>query len=111
MKLNKFLGILFLSLSIIIIILASIWNNLKNNNVMATVIPKDNQKDYSPVIIRDYTTYFNILNKYQGEIRLKPEDFRDYDYILNFIPYQENLKIKKTHVIVSEEITVISKNK
>ncbi len=109
MKLNKFLGILFLSLSVIIIILVVIWHGLKENNIMSTVIPKDNQKDYNSIVIHDYPTYFTTINKYQGEIKLKPEDFRDYDYILNFIPYQNNLKIKKSHVIVGEEITVIYK--
>ena len=76
-------------------------NNNKTSIAEGIVIPKDNDKDYSIKFITNKKDFDELSNKFNVQDKLDVNDFEKYDYIIDFIPYDNNLLIKDIDLVIS----------
>ena len=83
-----------LTITLTIILLIATWLlKINQNGIESVVINKDNNISYEKEVIKDIGKYQEILSKYNILGKLTSNDFENNDYILDFIPYEENLEI------------------
>lgn len=107
MKKSKIIISLGLGITFLFILSVSVWAlEMHKNDIASALITKKNNLDYEPMIITNYEEYTSFLAKYRLWGKLKPRDFQNNDYIVDFVPYQKNLQILKITINLGEDITL-----
>ncbi len=79
-----------------------IANNSINqtNTIDGIVVNIGNNTDYTSKMLREYEEYQDLLKKHDISIEKKKmltkKDFKKYDYIIDYIPYDNDLKMTKS---------------
>ena len=111
MKKNwQLISFFVLTITLTIILLIATWL-LKNNQngIESVVIKQSNDISYEKEVIQDLSRYQEILNKYNIFGKLTNNDFKNNDYILDFIPYQKDLEIINIAVNIDNNGDVLIK--
>ena len=83
-----------ISITLVILLVIATWLTKKyDNNIESVVIVKDDNESYEKMVIRNYNDYQEVLTKYNILGKLRENDFTSNDYILDFIPYVEDMQI------------------
>ena len=100
-----FLGILIL-LAITLII--ATWLTFKNNNNIESVIvdSKINLANEN-LVLKNYEEYQAFLTKYDILGKLTNNNFTNYDYIIDVIPYENDLQIISININISNDFKII----
>lgn len=111
MKLNKYhilLGIIVVVVLAIAAFLGIILGNIgisRNYKTIAEgIIIEKKDEDYTSVLITNYDDYIKFLKKYNINERvfLTAGDLEKNDYIIDFILYDENLKIENIDLEIAD---------
>lgn len=109
MKTRNIIFIVSIIILITILIIVSFILNMHKTDIESAIIQKEDTMEYIPLFIGNYDEYNDILLKYHILGKLSNNDFYAQDYIVDFIPYQKNLKIINIDIQVSNKIKIIYK--
>ena len=72
------------------------------------IIPNDNNK-HSSVLLTAYTEYTDLLRDLgiARDVFLTSGNFDEYDYIVDYIYYEDDLKIEEINLNITDEGTII----
>ena len=91
---NSICTFFIISITLVILLVIATWLTKKyDNNIESVVIVKDDNESYEKMVIRNYNDYQEVLTKYNILGKLRENDFTSNDYILDFIPYVEDMQI------------------
>ena len=114
MKVTKYHFIISILIIAVISIAAflGIWlgNGAKWYRTIAEgIIIRDDNKEHESEVLTAYTEYTDLLSDLgiSRDVFLTAGNFDDYDYIVDYIYYDEDLKIEEISLQITEEGTVI----
>jgi len=83
--------------------------NEKMDEIEGIIIVKENNQLYETFLIKTYEEYQNILNKHNALGKISKEDFNEFDYIVDYVPYIKDMQILDISVNVKdlEELDIV----
>ena len=73
------------------------------------IIIKDDEEEHESVMLTAYTEYTDLLDELgiARDVFLTNGDFDDYDYIIDYIYYEDDLKINEINLEVTDDGVII----
>ncbi len=101
-KYNLFLTII--GILIIILVIFTLYVATHRASELEGIIVNREDRTYENEVLKTYSEYLTFLDKYSALGKLDEDDFIEYDYLIDIIPYAENMTIKKINVIINDDI-------
>lgn len=92
--------------------LLGVWLGLGNKTyrtIADGIIIQDDGKKHESVLLTAYTEYTDLLSELgiARDVFLTSGDFDDYDYIIDYIYYKDNLKIDEINLELTDDGVII----
>ncbi len=104
-KLYLIFGILIL-LTISLII--ATWVTMKNsNNIETVIVDQEINFPNENLVLKNYEEYQAFLTKYNILGKMTNKNFEEYDYIVDIIPYENDMQIISININISNNFKII----
>ena len=97
---NIFLTII--GLLIVVLVIFTIYVATHRASELEGIIIYKEDITYEDEVLRTYDEYSAFLNKYSALGKLNEKDFIKYDYLIDYIPYVEDMTIKSINVVIND---------
>lgn len=101
-----FIGVIIVILLIGAVLIGIVINKEKNKDKVVAngIVLKKEDKEYEGQLVKNYDEYYDLLKSYNVSdvILLTNNDFTDYDYIVDYLEYEEGLEI--TDINITDDI-------
>lgn len=92
--------------------LLGIWIGLgdkRYRTIADGIIIKNDDKEHESIMLTAYTEYTDLLDELgiARDVFLTNGDFDDYDYIIDYIYYEDDLKINEINLEITDEGVII----
>lgn len=92
--------------------LLGVWIGLGNNGyrtIADGIIIKDDDKEHESIMLTAYTEYTDLLDDLgiARDVFLTNGDFDEYDYIIDYIYYEDDLKINEINLEITDDGVII----
>ncbi len=104
-KYNLIVGLLVIIVVIVAGLAGIYFGGGFKPKVIANGIVLNKNDDYVSTFIKTYDEYVNLLDKYNitNVVLLTNNDFNDYDYLVDFINYKDDLDIKNIDIFIEDD--------
>ena len=100
-KYNVFLTII--GVLIVVLVIFTIYVATHRASELEGIIIFKEDIEYENEVLKTYDEYVTFLDKYSALGKLDEDDFVKYDYLIDYIPYVENMTIKSINVVINDD--------